>query len=169
MMRNKFGGRDYSDILYLDRSDVELKVYCQCVLNRCALPTYMPNFPLSRTGKTAPFTNNVIGLIIWKYIHGIVWVQYTSLNIENNPKDVANFLSYEEYVKMNEPELWHMTTKGKPINYSGLNAFCTNLKHKHKEFGTWNAKSISKYGIYERYSNLLERLGFNFSDNMRKK
>ena len=70
---------------------------------------------------------------------------------------------------MNEPELWHMMTKGKPIKYSGLNAFCTNLKHKHKDFGTWNAKLSSKSGAYERHFKLLKRMGFNFSDEMRKK
>ena len=70
---------------------------------------------------------------------------------------------------MNEPELWQMMKKGKPINYSGLNAFRKNLEHKHKEFGTWNAKSSSKSGIYERHFNLLERTGFNFSEETRKK
>ena len=93
-------------------------------------------------------------------MHVIAWAQNTSTNIEKNPKDVAVFLSYEEYVKMNEPELWQMMTKGKPVKYSSLNSFCINLKHKHKEFGTWNAKSSSKSGIYERRLNLLERMGF---------
>ena len=53
----------------------------------------------------------------------ITWVRKTSLNIEKNPKDVANYLSYEEYIKMSEPELCQMMTKGKPMNYSGLNSF----------------------------------------------
>ena len=88
-------------------------------------------------------------------MHGIAWVRSTSLNIEKNQKDVANFLSYEEYIQMNEPELWQMMSKGKSHNYSGINTFCTNLKHKHKEFGTWNAKLSSKSGICERYFNLL--------------
>ena len=102
----------------------------------------MPNCrPLGSIGKMASsFTNNVLGLIIWKYMYGIAWVRNTSLNIEKNPKDVADVLSYEEYVIMNEPALLQMMTKGKPINYSGINAFCTNLKDTHKELGTWSAK-----------------------------
>ena len=92
-----------------------------------------------------------------------------SLNIEKNPKDVVDFLSYEEYVKMNEPELWKIMIKGNPINYSSLNVFCTNFKRKHKEFGTWNAKLSSKSGIYEMYFNLLERVGFSFSEETENK
>ena len=103
----KIGGKDYLDILDPDRSDVELNAYCQCVLNRCALLTCMQNFSLGCTGKTeSSFMNNVLGLIIWKHMHGIAWVRNTLLNIEKNPKDVANVSSYKEYVKMNEPELW---------------------------------------------------------------
>ena len=93
IMRNKLGREKYySDILDPDRSDVELKVYYQCVLSRYALPTYIPSLPLVSTGKMAScFTKNVRGLIIWKHMHGIVWVLNTLLNIEKNPKDVANF------------------------------------------------------------------------------
>ena len=126
--------------------------------------------PLGHTGKMASyFTSNVLGLIIWKHMHGITWVRNTSLNIEKNPKDTAEFLSYEEYVKMNEPELWQMMTKGSLINYNDLNVFYTNLKHEHKELGTWNAKLTSKSGIYERHFNILEQMGFNFSEETRKK
>ena len=141
IMRKNWGGEDYSEILDPNCSDVELKAYCQYVLNRCALPTYMKKIPLGCTDKiTISFANNVHGLVIWKHMHGIAWTRNTSLNAEKNPKDVADFLSYEEYVKMNEPESWQIMTKGKPIDYSGLNAFRTNLKHNHKDFGTWNAK-----------------------------
>ena len=102
-------------------------------------------------------------------MNDIAWMKNTSLNIKKNTKDVADFLSYEEYVKMNEPKLWQMMTKGKPVNYSGLNTFCTHLKHKYKDFGTWNTKLSSKSRIYERHFNLLERIGFNFSEETRKK
>ena len=62
----KSGWKDYSDILDPDRSNVELMSYCQCTLNRCALPTYTPNcLPGGCTGKTASYlTKNLLGFII---------------------------------------------------------------------------------------------------------
>ena len=88
-------------------------------------------------------------------MHVIQWVKNTLLNIENNPLDVANFLGYEEHIKLTVPELWQQIIKSKPINYSGVNALCTNLKHKNKEFGTWNSKSTSKPGIYDKWNLVL--------------
>ena len=97
-------------------------------------------------------------------MHGIPWVKNISLNIEKNPLDVADFLGYEEHVKTAESELWQQITKEKQMNYSGLDALCTNLKYNHKGFGTWNAKSTSKSGIYEKNFTVLQHADSNFSE-----
>ena len=117
----------------------------------------MPNYyNVGCIDKTASvFTNNLLGLIIWKKMYGIAWSRNTSLNIEKNLLDVVDFLGYEEYIKTAEPELWQHIIKGKPINYSGLNAFCRNLRHKQKELGIWKTKSTLKSGIYEKHLPLL--------------
>ena len=85
-------GEDCSNIGNPERSDVELISYCQWSLNRYMLRSYMPNCPGGCIGKIdSSFTNNLLGFIIWKHMHGIVWVKTTSLNIEKNLIDVDDF------------------------------------------------------------------------------
>ena len=145
--------------------------YCQRALNRYVLLIYMPSYlPAGCTGKIASYLiKNLLGLIIWKRMYGIAWVRNTSLNIEKTPLDVADFLGYNEYIKIAEPESWQQITKSKPISYSDLNAFCTNLIHNNKKFGTWNSKFTSKSGIYEKHLNLLHQMEFNFSERTNRK
>ena len=64
--RDKNWGKDNSNMLDPERSNMELMSYCQCVLNRCVLITYMPKCcPVSCTGKaTNTFTKNLLGFVI---------------------------------------------------------------------------------------------------------
>lgn len=154
------------DEIYLQILDPKIeypiKKYCSYVLNKCSLPAYMPNYKDNRRKKTEySFNSNFLGLLIVNHMNNQPWVPKKTFT---DPNMAARFIAYERVIQHGEPSLYKQITNGKPIRFISLNNFCVNTRHSAK-VGLWDQESSSKAGLYTKHYEILNKIGFPFSDN----
>ena len=153
---------NYSSILD-PKIEIPVLRFCTYLLNKCALPTYMPNYKDNRTKKTEnSFNSNFLGLLIVNHMNGKPWVSRKMFDDEDT---VIKFVGYESFIERSKPELYQRITNGKAIWYSSLNTFCVNTKHNAK-VGRWNQDSSTKAGLFQKHYDILLKIGFPFVEEV---
>ena len=143
------------------KNELPVKRFCTHLVNKCCLPTFMPNYEGNRTKKSEnSFNSNFLGLLIVYHMNGQAWVSKRGFDDED---EVGLFRGYERCIAKFEPNLYQQVTNGKEIRIKSLNAFCINTKHSAK-IGTWDHDSSAKTGLFKKHYLILKRIGFPFDE-----
>ena len=160
------------DVDFVEESSFNvMSVFSSLFAGDTLIPDILPNMPGMRiTARNKSFVKNFISLCIWKHMNnGDTWVKESDFDLKKNPNNVTEFRFHEKVLKRKySEEIWkHLTKLGiDQLDTKKLFNFCANTRNLIR-IGDWNVDSQRGDGIYVKFHEMLDLIGFKMNNSSR--